>query len=392
MSTYSPFAVLQLLLILYSKPDTITILAGAGYDRETVEGMIVLKTVFVVDDNDTNLSVARDALREYYRVMTMPSAAKMFSMIEKVTPDLILLDIEMPEMDGFKALELLKSNNELSGIPVMLLTAMTDSEVEVRGFQLGAVDFITKPFSAPVLTNRIRTHTDIDELIRERTAQLSQKTKQLQTLQNGIVFVLADMVETRDKRTGGHVERTAIYISILIDAMLAYKVYDEELRTLDLDLIVSSARLHDVGKIAISDIILNKPGKLTDAEFAIMKTHSAEGERIIDQIVSRTEDVEFLRNAKLFAGYHHERWDGSGYPHGLNGTDIPLLGRIMAIVDVYDALISVRPYKNASTPEEASKIIMDNSGSQFDPKIADLFFKVRHSFEVVERYEPEMAG
>ena len=341
------------------------------------------KTIFIVDDNDTNLAMARDALKEQYRVMTMPSAAKMLTLIEKVHPDLILLDIEMPEMDGFETLRQLKSIGEFADIPVIFLTSMTDTGVEARGFEMGVIDFIAKPFSAPVLINRIRTHLNIDELIRERTSQLQQKTTQLQTLQNGIVFVLADMVENRDKGTGGHIERSTSYIKILIDAMLDRKVYDEEISGMDKDLLISSARLHDIGKISISDTILNKPGKLTDEEFEIMKTHSAEGERIIDQIVSRTEDVEFLRNAKLFAGYHHERWDGKGYPHGLKNTGIPILGRIMAIVDVYDALVSERPYKKAFPPDEAVKIIMDCSGTQFDPQLADLFFEVRDKFREV---------
>jgi putative two-component system response regulator len=341
------------------------------------------KTIFVVDDNDTNLSVAKEALKEQYQVMTMPSAAKMFTILEKITPDLILLDIEMPEIDGFEALKRLKGNSVLSSIPVMFLTGMSDASVEVRGFQLGVVDFITKPFSAPVLTNRIKTHLDIDEIIRERTLQLQQKTDQLQKLQNGIVFVLADMVENRDHGTGGHVERTTSYIKILLGAMIMHGLHTVELKEMDLDLLISSARLHDIGKISISDVVLNKPGKLTDEEFEIMKTHSTEGERIIDQIVSRTENVEFLQNAKLFAGYHHERWDGKGYPHGLKGEDIPLQGRIMAIADVYDALVSERPYKKPFSPEEAVKIIMENSGKQFDPELADIFYEVREQFKTV---------
>jgi len=343
-----------------------------------------MKTIFVIDDSDTNLSMAKEALKEQYKVMTLPSAAKMFTLMEKITPNLILLDIEMPEMDGFEALRLLKSNGARADIPVIFLTSTTDAGVEARGFQLGVVDFITKPFSAPVLLNRIKCHLDIDEIIRERTSQLQHKTEQLLNLQNGLVYVLADMVENRDEGTGGHVERTAAYIRILVDAMLMQQVYDSEVKQMDIELLISSARLHDVGKISISDVILNKPGKLTDEEFGIMKSHTVEGERIIDQIVSRTEDVEFLRNAKLFAGYHHERWDGAGYPHKLEKTDIPLIGRIMAIVDVYDALVSVRPYKKAFTHEEAVDIIMESSGTQFDPSLADLFFNVKDKFKAVE--------
>jgi putative two-component system response regulator len=342
------------------------------------------KTIFIVDDNDTNLLMAKETLKEHYRVMTMPSAAKMFTLLEKITPDLILLDIEMPDMDGFEALKLLKGDIVHSDIPVIFLTSMSDTSVEARGFEMGVIDFITKPFSAPVLINRIKTHLEIDEIIRERTAQLQEKTEQLQKLQNGIVFVLADMVENRDKGTGGHIERTTTYIKILVDAMIERGVHADVLGEMDLDLLNSSARLHDIGKISIPDNVLNKPGKLTDEEFEIMKTHSAEGERIIDQIVSRTEDVEFLRNAKLFAGHHHERWDGKGYPHGEKETGIPLQGRIMAIVDVYDALVSERPYKKPFSPDEAVQIIMENSGKQFDSVIANVFYEVRDQFKAVK--------
>jgi len=341
------------------------------------------KTIFVVDDNDTNLSIEKEALKGLYRVMTLPSAAKMFALLEKIIPDLILLDIEMPEMDGFEALRRLKENDAHADIPVIFVTSITDVSIEVRGFQLGVVDFITKPFSAHVLRNRIRTHLNIDELIRERTAQLQQKTVQLQNLQHAIIFGFADMVENRDQGTGGHVERTTTYIRILVDAMAAGGIYADEVEALDKELFISSARLHDVGKISISDLILNKPGKLTDEEFELMKTHATEGERIIDQIASRTDDVEFLRNAKLFAGNHHERWDGKGYPRGLVGTCIPLQGRIMALADVYDALVSERPYKKPYTPGEAVKIIMENAGTQFDPYMAYVFYGVRKQFEAV---------
>ena len=336
------------------------------------------KTIFVVDDNDINLTIAKETLKEHYRVMTLPSAARMFALLEKITPDLILLDIEMPEMDGFEALHRLKNNALWMDIPVIFLTGMTDVTVEVRGFQLGVVDFITKPFSPPVLQNRIKHHLDIDALIRERTEQLVR-------LQSGIVFTLADVVESRDANTGGHIERTTVYIERLIKAMLEQTVYADEIRSWNLESVISSARLHDVGKIAIPDTILNKPGKLTAEEFAIMKTHTTEGERIIDQIVSRTGNETFLHNAKLFAGYHHERWDGKGYPYGLAETNIPLQGRIMAVIDVYDALISERPYKKPFTHEEAVKIIMDNSGTQFDPSIAGVFYEARDQFRAVKQ-------
>jgi len=329
-----------------------------------------MKTIFVVDDSDTNLSMAEAVLEDQYRVMTMPSASKMFTLLEKVTPDLILLDIEMPEMDGFETIQKLKTQSQWAEIPVMFLTGRNDSEVEARGLEIGAVDFVTKPFSAPVLINRIKTHLNIDEIIRERTHQLHK-------LQNSIVAVLADMVENRDKGTGGHIERTSVYIKILIDEMKERDVYTDEISRWDVEKIISSARMHDLGKISITDVIVNKPGKLTEEEYDVMKSHAMEGERIIDEIISRTGEGDFLRNAKLFAGTHHERWDGKGYPRGLKGQEIPLQGRIMAIVDVYDALVSERPYKKAFTDDEAVEIIMQNSGTHFDPTIAKLFYEVK---------------
>jgi len=336
-----------------------------------------MKTIFVVDDSDTNLSMAESALEEFYRVMTVPSAEKMFELLDKITPDLILLDIEMPQIDGFEALKRLKSLDIWSHIPVMFLTGRTDEDVEVHGFEMGAVDFITKPFSAPVLLNRIKTHLDIDEIIRERTAQLYH-------LQNSIVSVLANMVENRDKGTGGHIERTSAYIKILIDAMKTQGVYIDEIRDWDVEKIISSARMHDLGKISITDIIMNKPDKLTAEEYEMMKTHAIEGERIIDEIILSTGEGEFLRNARLFAGSHHERWDGNGYPRGLKENEIPLQGRIMAIVDVYDALVSERPYKKAFPDEDAVKIIMENAGTHYDPKIAEVFFQVKDQFKTVK--------
>jgi len=335
-----------------------------------------MKTIFVVDDSDTNLTMAESALEDQYRVMTMPSAASMFSFLEKVIPDLILLDIEMPEMDGFEALKKLKTKDKFNEIPIMFLTGRTDADVEARGFEMGAVDFVTKPFSAPVLLNRIKTHLDIDQVIRERTAQLRR-------LQNNIVSVLADMVENRDKGTGGHIERTSIYIKILIEEMKERGVYLDEIRNWDVDKIVSSARMHDLGKISITDIIVNKPDKLTDDEYELIKTHTIEGEMIIDEIISKTGEDEFLNSARLFAGCHHERWDGKGYPRGLKGDKIPLQGRIMAIVDVYDALVSERPYKKAFSDEEAVQIILDNAGVHYDPKIVEVFHSVKDQFKAV---------
>ncbi|MCL2577748.1 MAG: response regulator [Defluviitaleaceae bacterium] len=338
------------------------------------------KTVFIVDDNSINLTVAEKALRTQYRVIALPSAEKMFKALEKFKPDLIMLDVEMPEMSGFDAMKILKVSSAYANIPVIFLTALSDAKSEAYGIKLGAVDFILKPFSEPVLQNRVKNHLRIDELIRERTKQLLERTEELERLKNGLVFTMADLVENRDKNTGGHIDRTASYVQLLIDAMLKEKIYEDEIKDWDIESVVSSARLHDVGKMIIPDAILNKPGKLTDEEFEIMKSHSSEGAKIIDKAISRTGNAGFLLNAKKIAEYHHEKWNGAGYPYGLDGENIPLHGRIMAIADVYDALVSERPYKKAFTHDEAVEIIKNDAARHFDPVLVDCFLKIKDKF------------
>jgi len=332
-----------------------------------------MKTVFVVDDNDVNLLTAESSLSKQYRVFTLPSAAAMFELLEEVMPDLILLDILMPETNGFDAMRMLKGDLRYSQIPVIFLTSRSDSATEALGFEMGATDFVSKPFSEPVLLNRIKFHLKIEDVIRERTHDLKK-------LKDSIVGVLANMVESRDTMTGKHIERTTTYLGLLIKAMLLRGVYADEIADWDIDVVTSSSRLHDVGKIVITDLILNKPGSLTAEEFGIIKTHAAEGVRIIDSIIAESGDGAFLQNAKLFAGNHHERFDGTGYPNGLKGVEIPLHGRIMALVDVYDALTSDRPYKRAFSHEEALKIITESNGSHFDPKITDVFLEIHNQF------------
>jgi len=335
-----------------------------------------MKTVFIVDDNDTNLMAAKTALDGKYKTFALPGAARMFKLAEKIMPDLILLDVDMPEIDGFEAMEILKSDERLKTIPVVFLTAKHDTESEIKGFEMGALDFIIKPFSTPILIRRIETHIETDKLIKE-----SQRA--VRDIHNATISVLSEMVESRDKITGGHIERTQNYLEILVNELVRMGTYEDEMSEWDLSLLLPSAQLHDVGKITISDLILNKPDKLTPEEFDIIKTHCVEGERIIDHIISKTKDDGFLKHARDFAGCHHEKWNGSGYPRGLAGENIPLVGRIMAIADVYDALMSERPYKKAFTHEQAVEIISKDSGTHFDPKIADAFLNVAEDFRAL---------
>ena len=336
------------------------------------------KIIFVVDDSDTNLETAEAALEEHYDVITIPSGKKAIELLEKIKPHLILMDIEMPEMSGFDVLDSIKSNEEHQDIPIIFLTAMVNPDVETKALEMGVVDFITKPFSTPVLLNRVRLHIDISEVIRERT-------KQLVRAQQDIIFVLADVVENRDEVTKFHIDRTAMFVKLLLTAMKERGVYYEQVKDLSPDKLAESSLLHDVGKITIPDAILNKPSRLTAEEFEIMKTHVLAGKKIIKKVISRSGENVFLYNAKLFATYHHERWDGSGYPYGLKGDNIPLQGRIMAIVDVYDALISKRPYKDAFPDNIAIKIISEESGKHFDPKIVEVFLEIHEQFNNTRR-------
>jgi len=340
-----------------------------------------MKTIFIVDDNDTNLIMATSALDNNYKTFAMPSAEKMFSLLRRITPDLILLDVDMPDMDGFEAIKILKEDEIFKSIPVIFLTASNDAESEISGFELGALDFITKPFSPPVLLKRIQSHIETDMIIKiNRQA--------VRDMHNATISVIADLVENRDQVTGGHIERTQGYLAILIDKLLSDGIYTNELKHWDMSLLLPSAQLHDVGKINISDLILNKPGILTKEEFELIKTHCIKGELIIDQIISKTKDDGFLLHAKKFAGSHHEKWDGSGYPRGLKKEEIPLEGRIMAIPDVYDALVSERPYKIPFSHDEAVEIICKDSGKQFDPKILNVFKNVADDFK--QKWEENM--
>ena len=332
-----------------------------------------MKTIFIVDDNNVNLIAADEALSNHYRVYTFASSESMFEMMEKIKPDLILLDILMPKLDGFETIKLLKQDGRFLDIPVIFLTSRSDEGTEAQGFAMGAVDFISKPFSKPVLLNRINTHLGIENIIHERTNSLKR-------LKNGLVTVLANMVERRDMMTGSHIERTTKYIRVLLDKMLRHKVYYEELIQWNIETVISSVRLHDIGKIAISDMLLNKKGSFTSEEYDKMKLHALEGEGIIEDIITESGDGFFLQHAKLFAGYHHERWDGQGYPHGLKGLEIPLQGRIMAVVDVYDALVSNRPYKEAFEHSKAVEIIKEGRGTHFDPCIVDIFLEYEQDF------------
>ncbi|MDR3237203.1 MAG: response regulator [Spirochaetia bacterium] len=344
--------------------------------------------IMLVDDDLPTLMIGEHILSTSYEVFPLPSAKKLFEFLENITPDIILLDILMPEMDGYETIKILKLDERFADIPVIFITAKDDAESELQGLSLGAIDYVTKPFSAPLLQKRIENHLLLESQRRSLiasntslTATVQLKTEEVTSLQNSILNTIAEIVEFRDNITGGHIMRTQRYLEILINNMVQHNIYDSTIQEWQLDTLIPSSQLHDVGKLMISDSILNKRGSLTSGEFEVLKLHTINGTILIDMIGEKTTNHDFLDHAKIFAASHHEKWDGTGYPYGLSEMSIPLQGRLMAIADVYDALISERPYKKPFTHQTAYEIICSGAGTSFDPILVDVFKQVEDDFE-----------
>jgi len=325
-----------------------------------------MQRILVVDDNLAILKQISAYLAEDYEVSLAKSGPLALQICVREKPDLILLDVEMSDMDGFDVMTRLKENPYLDRIPVIFLTANHSVDVEIRALESGARDFIVKPVEKSILLHRIELHL--------RFVSFQAQTEQtVMALSDSIATSFAEMIECRDENTGGHVIRTSKYVDVLGNEMIAQGLYPDELNPAELQLMVRAAPLHDIGKIAISDRILLKVGRLDDMEFARMKCHSEIGASILKRMYQRMPAQHYLRYASLIAGSHHERYDGKGYPQGLEGENIPLCGRIMAVADVYDALIDNRVYRGSMGHIQASNIIFENSGTQFDPGIVEAF-------------------
>jgi putative two-component system response regulator len=338
------------------------------------------KCIFFVDDNPLYLNSGKTALQDKYTVITIPSGEKLLLSLKITIPDLILLDVEMPDMDGYEAIRKVKSNPKTAEIPVIFLTGKDEEADELLGLSLGAVDYITKPFSPPLLHKRVKLHLDLQSKTKELRGlnenlekKVKERTNDISRLQNAIISWSAEMVEFRDEETGQHVERVQRYLEMLLDGMKEAGLYAAELESWNIEAFLESAALHDIGKIKIRDEILLKKGRLTDEEFEEMKLHTAYGKRVLESLQNKVPNQTFLDYAKTLAYLHHEKWDGTGYPERLKGLEIPLQARMMALADVYDALISVRPYKMPLPHEEAMRIIFDGRGTQFDPDLTDIF-------------------
>jgi len=348
------------------------------------------RKVIIVDDSVTNLKVGLDALKESFQVSTVPSGELLFSLLEKDLPDMILLDIEMPKMNGFEVFKLLKVNPKTSSIPVVFMTSSDSTDYEKNSFDLGAADYIHKPFFAPFLRKKIDMHFKIDQLSKENLEyqeKLQNSQKSLADLQMRLLKTVVELIERRDEVSSGHTERTRKYVEVLLDVLQKNNIYTDIVATWEKDLVLSSTMLYDLGKISVGNAILMKPDKLEADEFSAVKKHPTMGVQIIDdiraQLIENSMEANMLNYAKEFAGFHHEKWDGSGYPYGLKGYNIPLPGRLMAIADVYDALISKRTYKKTYSHEEAAVIISEGKGTHFDPTLVDAFISVADQFRKI---------
>jgi len=342
-------------------------------------------SVLIVDDIPQNLLVLSEVLKASYRVMVANSGERALSLIESgKVPDIILLDVMMPGIDGYTVLARLKKMPVAAHIPVIFVTANNEAVDEARGLDLGAVDYITKPINSQLLLLRVKAHlaskayadSQKDRAVRLEE-EVRQRTQELRSLQDVTILALSSMAETRDNETGNHILRTQRYVSAIAAEMATRYSLQDVLTPAYNEQLFKSAPLHDIGKIGIPDHILLKPGALTPEEFEVMKTHTTIGyEALAKAEKSMDVDLEFLSCAKEIALSHQEKWDGSGYPQGLSGDRIPLSARLMAVADVYDALISRRVYKPPFSHEKAIAIMREGRGTHFDPQVLDAFLAI----------------
>jgi putative two-component system response regulator len=355
------------------------------------------RTILLVDDAPENLTVLGELLQANYEVRAATSGPR--ALVVAATPphpDLILLDVMMPGMDGYEVFERLRADPATRDIPVIFVTGMDSTEAEMRGLGAGAVDYITKPIVPMIVLARIHTQMELKkarDLLRDQNssleAEVAKRMAESELIQEVSIRALAHLAETRDRETGNHILRTQGYVQQLAVGLRSLANFRSVLSERYIRLLTRSAPLHDIGKVGIPDAILHKPGALTAAEWEIMKTHARLGSDAIE-LAERdaVKPLEFLTLAKEIAHWHHEKWDGSGYPDALAGNAIPLSARIMAIADVFDALISKRVYKSAMTYGQARDIIANGRGSHFDPDMVDVFLGHFESFcEIAERHK-----
>lgn len=350
-------------------------------------------TILVVDDTPDSLALMSNLLKDRYKIKVANNGKKALSVAQNDPAlDLILLDVMMPEIDGYEVCRQLKADKMTQNIPVIFLTAKADIADETFGLSLGAVDYITKPVSPPIVLARVKTHLaakGFQDLLRDQNHFLEmlvqERTAEVLAIQDVTIHALSSLAETRDSDTGNHIRRTQNYVKILAEKLRYHPRFSHFLNDdKTIQELYKSAPLHDIGKVGIPDSILLKPGKLTAEEFELMKTHTTLGLRAIKQAEELLGiEMPFLHYAKEIAYSHQEKWDGSGYPEGRKGDEIPISARLMALADVYDALICQRVYKPPLPHEQARKIIINNAEKHFDPDVVQAFIESEDEFKAI---------
>ncbi|MDR1604409.1 MAG: response regulator [Gracilibacteraceae bacterium] len=345
-----------------------------------------MKKILVVDDNIVNLKQIAALLAADFDVITADSGFAALRLCAEEQPDLILLDMLMPGMDGMEILSRLQKNPALRHIPVIFLTGLNDAETEARALALGAMDFVSKPIDRDILRHRINLHLQYAEY----RLSLEQTVKDLEY---NIVVSFAELIECKDENVDGHIMRTGQYVGILGRRLLESGSYGDRLTEDDLELMIRAAPFHDIGKIGVSDVLLLKPGELTEAEYREVMRHTVIGARVIDTIYRRTPTMNFLPLARLMAERHHEKWDGSGYPAGLRGEEIPICCRILAVANVYDSCVTARKHRRAMKHEDVCALIAAGSGLDFDPLVVEAFLQTADQFaRLDQQFESIAAG
>lgn len=340
--------------------------------------------ILVVDDVPANLDILGEILQPHFQINCATSGKRALAMVQKdPLPDLILLDVMMPEMDGFEVCRTLKASVRTRDVPVLFVTAMNERANEETGFAAGGVDYLTKPVCPPIVLMRVQTHLQLHRQHQILEEKVRERTLELQQARDVAILGLSALAEKRDNETGDHINRTRHYVKSLALALKQIPPFRDQLDDACIELMFKSAPLHDIGKVGIPDAILLKPGKLSPEEFTIMKTHTTIGRDAIlqgEKTLGMDGSTSFLSLAREVSFSHHERWDGLGYPLGVAGDKIPVVGRLMAVADVYDAMISKRVYKQPMSHAEAARYIAGQGGAHFDPQVVDVFRTLERQF------------
>jgi len=347
--------------------------------------------ILIVDDIEINRIILREILQDDYEIIEAADGSEALKVLfeDKIIPTAVLLDIIMPGIDGFQVLDKIKSSDETKNIPVLFITAADSDETESRGLKSGAADYVTKPFNHDVVRARVDNHVSLAQYQHSLEELVAKKASEVTETYEQTIEVLAMIIEYRNQESGAHIRRTKLLTETMIMRLMRIDKFREGLLKENLTSLIKASALHDIGKIGIPDSILLKPGKLTDEEFDEMRKHTTIGSDLIHSVSSSLPDNDkYLKYADDICHYHHERWDGKGYPKGLKAEEIPLAARVVSIVDVYDALVNTRCYKPAFTHEESIAIIMESRGLQFDPDLVDIIPELSDTFaQIVENYK-----